>query len=377
MALFQRDGVWYVRKTVHGQKYRISTGVTDRRLAERREAEIVRELWSGAFGWKERKAPTFREWAEKYKQSYTVRKRAPWRDRQILAHALPVFGARRIDQVTRSDCHGYLAQRALTGISPWTVNREHGLLRAMWNAAMQDGLVNKNPWARLKPMHAEPRTRVLTREESSAVLDVLGPAYRRFVLVALGTGLRLRELLGVTPEDVTPTELLVRSETAKGGKSRTVPLRAEVRQALREQIEARQVTPGQRLWPQTPWAVRKALASAGRRAKVAPFCIHDLRRTFATRAASGGYPMSMLKDVLGHSSMETTSAYYVHTSRAERAQRLAAVDLGTDDSSSGTQKGTQSACPAANGKGIEGWKPAEIDDTLGVLTVGSGRSAAW
>jgi hypothetical protein len=44
MALFQRDGVWYVRKTVHGQKYRISTGVTDRRLAERREAEIVREL---------------------------------------------------------------------------------------------------------------------------------------------------------------------------------------------------------------------------------------------------------------------------------------------------------------------------------------------
>jgi predicted secreted protein len=92
MALFQREGVWYVRKTVHGQKYRISTGMTDRKLAERREAEIVRELWSGAFGWKERKAPTFREWAEKYKQAYTVRKRAPWRDRQILAHALRSSG---------------------------------------------------------------------------------------------------------------------------------------------------------------------------------------------------------------------------------------------------------------------------------------------
>jgi hypothetical protein len=81
MALFQRDGVWYVRKTVRGQRYRIS---------------------------------------------------------------------------------------------PWTVNREHGLLRAMWNAAMQDGLVSKNPWSRLKPMHAEPRTRVLTREESAAVLTRLG-----------------------------------------------------------------------------------------------------------------------------------------------------------------------------------------------------------
>jgi integrase len=279
--------------------------------------------------------------------------------------------------VTRSDCHGYLAQRALTGISPWTVNREHGLLRAMWNAAVQDGLVSKNPWARLKPMHAEPRTRVLTREESTAVLGVLGPAYRRFVVVALGTGLRLREMLGVRPEDVTPTELLVRSETAKGGKSRTVPLRSEVHQALREQIGARQVERGERLWPQTPWAVRKALASAGRRAKVAPFCVHDLRRTFATRAASGGYPMSMLKEVLGHSSMETTSAYYVHTSRAERARLLAALDLGTAAPSSGTQKGTQSGDSGPNGRVSTAWSGAQIDDTLRVLTVGSGRSAAW
>lgn len=45
----------------------------------------------------------------------------------------------------------------------------------------------------------------------------------------------------------------------------------------------------------------------GRRAKVSPLCLHDLGRTFATRAASGGYPMPMLTDILGHSSMETTS----------------------------------------------------------------------
>ena len=85
----------------------------------------------------------------------------------------------------------------------------------------------------------------------------------------------------------------------------------------------------------------------------------------------------MLTDVLGHSSMETASANYVHTSRAERARRLAPVDLGDGTDPAQEHKKDTSVCPATNGQEIECWRPAEIDDTLRVLTVGSGRSAAW
>jgi integrase len=343
MALFQRKGFWYVQKTIDGRKYRVSTGLTDRRLAERRATEIAKELWSGAKGWKAQKVPTFREWAVRYQAAYTVRKRAPWRDRQILAHALPILGAVRLDQVTRSACQEYLARRAATGVSPWTVNREHGLLRGMWNAAMQDGLITLNPWSKLKPMYAEPRSRVLSVDETDRLVQTLNPEYRRFVTVVLGTGLRMREMLGLHPEDIDDDrqELTVRSDTAKWGHSRVVPLRPEVGPALRAQIEARRVGSGQRLWTQIPWSIRKTLASAGKRVGLAPFCVHDLRRTFATRAASAGYPMPMLKDVLGHASMETTSAYYVHVDRAERGRLLAGLDLGSTPQR--TQKRTQSA----------------------------------
>ena len=86
----------------------------DRKVAKRRETDIVQRLWSSEFAWKVRTAPTFREWAERYQRAYTVRKRAPWRDRQILAHALPALGAMRLDQVTRSACQEYLARRAAT-----------------------------------------------------------------------------------------------------------------------------------------------------------------------------------------------------------------------------------------------------------------------
>jgi site-specific recombinase XerD len=249
MALVRRKGIWYVQKEIDGKKYRKSTKQRDRKLAERLEPEILRQFWSGTFEWKARKVPTFRGWAERYQVAYTARKRAPWRDRQILAHALPALGTMRLDHVTRSNCHEYLACRAATGVSPWTVNREHGLLRAMWNAAIEDGLIAKNPWSKLKRMHAEPRSRVLDVAETQRLLAAVNPEYGRFVTVVLGTGLRMREMLGLTPEDIVieREELRVRSETAKWGHSRIVPLRSEVREALEGQIAARQVDRGQRL----------------------------------------------------------------------------------------------------------------------------------
>ncbi len=133
-----------------------------------------------------------------------------------------------------------------------------------------------------------------------------------------------------------------------------------------------------RLWKQTPWSIRKTLAAAGKRAGLAPFCVHDLRRTFTTRAASAGYPMPMLKDILGQTSMETTSAYYVHADRAERARLLARLNLGSTPQR--TQKGTQSAAlnksnPDARGRTRQFCQKSATMESL--PRYGSGRRAAW
>ena len=53
-------------------------------------------------------------------------------------------------------------------------------------------------------------------------------------------------------------------------------------------------------------------------------CFHDLRKTFATRAASSGVPMHELQRHLGHSSITTTAEYYTEV-EASAADRLRSV----------------------------------------------------
>ena len=53
-------------------------------------------------------------------------------------------------------------------------------------------------------------------------------------------------------------------------------------------------------------------------------CFHDLRKTFATRAAGSGVPMHELKAHLGHSSIRTTAEYYtaIEEQAADRLRKV-------------------------------------------------------
>ena len=53
-------------------------------------------------------------------------------------------------------------------------------------------------------------------------------------------------------------------------------------------------------------------------------CFHDLRKTFATRAAASGVPMHELQAHLGHGSITTTAEYYTNVEKSA-ADRLRAV----------------------------------------------------
>ena len=102
MALRKRGGIWYFRKMINGRLFRESTGFADRKAAERRANEIELDIRAGVHGWKST-IPSFAEWWDVYRKTYTPLKSARTRDAQIVAHCLPHFGARRLDDITKSD----------------------------------------------------------------------------------------------------------------------------------------------------------------------------------------------------------------------------------------------------------------------------------
>lgn len=89
------------------------------------------------------------------------------RDASIVAHFLPHFGARPLDETTKSDIVRYLNfRRAQMTASPGhkrrrqisesTVQRERGLLQAIFERAIDDGYDFKNPFRGIKRKKDKP-----------------------------------------------------------------------------------------------------------------------------------------------------------------------------------------------------------------------------
>ena len=242
MALVKRGGVWYLRKMINGQVYRESTGFADKKAAERRANEIELDIRAGVHGWKST-IPSFAEWWAVYRKTYTPLKSARNRDAQIVAHFLPHFGARPLDEITKSDIVRYLNLRRtqMTGnpghknrrlVSESTVRRERGLLQSIFERAIDEGYDIRNPFRGIKRGKDKPRTRVLTLDEETKLLDAPPPA-----LPALRP-LRPRHRMPPRRDPRDRSEAGHRLDPRHGPRDRQVPQGARRADAARRQRRA-------------------------------------------------------------------------------------------------------------------------------------------
>lgn len=204
------------------------------------------------------------------------------------------------------------------------------LLKRCFRAAVDDGLLEKNPMAGIRAFKTKPKTRVMSHGEEIAIRAELLPSWQRWLTVALSTGLRLGELMGLTPSDLREngTWIWVRPELNKTRTGRLVPLREEARTALAAQAEWRGCTLTLPYWGQCKGAAYIMLKRACERLKIEPSIgVHDLRRTFATRCAAAKMYPKHLQLILGHRDISTTMRYYVHEERQSLLDAMTEVKL--------------------------------------------------
>jgi integrase len=339
VALKQRGGVWWFVKKIKGHRYRKSTEIpigtkAQREAAERRASEIELQIRSGEFGWT-KDVPTLGEWWATYEETYTSRKGAPERDRQVMTHALAFFGADRpIDEIKKSDCLKYLAARRVATqanpgrktpgtISENTVQRERSFLQALWNQAIEDGHEMKNPWKGIERRPYDVRDRVLLDEEQTRLLAVLSPKFQRFLLFLLGTGVRLDECRGIIPDEHLDLKGRTVKVRRKFGKVQTLPLTEDVVRILEAQLEAE----GE-LWTQNPQRLREVLAEGAKRAKIPHLGPHTMRHTFGWRWLRDGGDIYKLSKILGHASVAVTERHYAHLLKEDLSAAVNARNMG-------------------------------------------------
>jgi integrase len=259
-------------------------------------------------------------------------------------------GVRRVrDNVIRSGRSSRTAQSVLL------------TLRMALGQAVSDEIVRRNVAVGIRPPRQAPRqfaaTSVADARAIMAAFDghPLGP----LVTVAIGTGLRLGELLGLRWADVSGGLIRVTgsvrpvprengrgyvvqrsSETKTRRSARTLEVAPFVAVAIeserRRQAETGAISPyvfvtiGRRdrageLVLYDPRAVTRAFQDQLARSGLPRMRFHDLRHAYATIMLAAGVPLQVISASLGHTSVATTAAVYAHV--LPELQRDAAAKL--------------------------------------------------
>jgi integrase/recombinase XerD len=262
-------------------------------------------------------------------------------DLRAAAHWLAAARGRDLLAARREDLLGYLAQLAAGGAKPRTSARRLSALRQFYRYAVREGLCQVDPTARIDaPKLGRPLPQALTEAEVEQLLaapdttNAEGFRDRAMFELLYATGLRVSELVGLRPEQVSLAQGLVRV-VGKGGKERLVPLGDEAQAWLSRflggpRAELLGGRPADHLFPtrrgsgmtrQAFWyRVRKHAGSAGIHKHLSP---HTLRHAFATHLLNHGADLRVVQLLLGHSDLSTTQIY-THVAR-ERLKSLHAL----------------------------------------------------
>jgi integrase len=233
------------------------------------------------------------------------------------------FAGKIMNQLKAADVRAYIHRRLGEGVSNATVNRELSLLSAAINYCnREDGWGLPNPVTGRKLPEPESRVRWITRTEAAALLqaaeiEAKAPYLADFVRVALYTGCRKEELLGLEWKrvDLQKRLILLEAHHTKAKRRRSVPLNQHAYDAMigRARFRAQHC-------PASPWVfadregdrvhdIRKGFYTACGRAGIDDFHVHDLRHTCAAWLVSSGAPLPAVRDLLGHSTIAMTEKY--------------------------------------------------------------------
>lgn len=227
----------------------------------------------------------------------------------------PDWEARRLSTIKPAEVRRMMAS-IKEGGSVYAANMGLVLLRAILRKMMAWGLFEgPDPTAGIPKYPETERARFIKGDEAPAFFAALAKApesLRHFVLLALATGARRANILGMRWVDLDFHAALwtVPGEVSKNGAAMVIPLTGVAVEVLkaRQGNDSPWVFParsssGHMLDPKRAW--RALLTDAG----LEDLRVHDLRRSLGSWAAIQGASLAIIGAALGHKSQDATRIY--------------------------------------------------------------------
>ncbi|MEJ7685678.1 MAG: site-specific integrase [Variovorax sp.] len=205
-------------------------------------------------------------------------------------------------------------------IAPATINRYNASIAAVFTWSIKRRIAPKgfiHP-CRSVERRAEnnEKTRFLSLEERVRVMDACRaskwPRLYLLVLMALTTGARKGELMGLRWQDIDHEHSVAYVGRSKNGDPKTLPLVPSVIELLKgfgKDLPAPAPVFASPRYPAEPFGFEERWKEALRAAKVRNFRFHDLRHTCASMLAQNGATLLEIGDLLGHRQLQVTKRY--------------------------------------------------------------------
>lgn len=218
------------------------------------------------------------------------------------------------DTITYNDLLNWLA--SISHLSSATVQQRIVSVRRYFDVLQRLGLIDNNPAASLESIKVNNKQKVvLTDSEMRAMIDAAKNIRDKAIISLLAhSAMRVGELINLNVVDAKNDVFVIHG---KGDKERVVYLDNETKGYINEYLKVRKngcdkLFVGNQGNAMKEQCISDMLKVTGQRAGIANYeriTPHLFRASRATSLDEAGVAVSVIKEVLGHSSIQTTAIY--------------------------------------------------------------------
>jgi site-specific recombinase XerD len=242
-------------------------------------------------------------------------------------------------QTTCADIDSFVASARDRELAPNTINTTLSLLKEFFDFLLEEGELRQQPIRRRRHRVFAPLTlpKPMAEADLVAFFKAIDSVRDRLIfLLMLRCGLRVSEVSRLRWEELDLAEGTVRVNNGKGQVDRVLYLSPDVTETLRAWSARRPTAdwlfpssgpPAPTIATRTIYRIMlRYMAEAGVGAHYSP---HSLRHTFATQLLNAGVTLEVLKELMGHRSLNMTLRYtqiYEATKRRQYDQAMEQIE---------------------------------------------------
>ncbi|MBU1061239.1 MAG: tyrosine-type recombinase/integrase [Candidatus Omnitrophica bacterium] len=325
MATLRKKGnTYFIDYRIGGRRKRKSAGKS-KKIAELALKDLEVKLARGEFGF-DKKDSAYNKLIEEFRL-YCKTNLAPSSQKRykamldnfnrFLEEEYPHID--KLSHFTPSVFEKYKAFRKQEEAHNKTINSENALLRMIFKLAIQWGHLDKNPTDGVSKFKIPKKNppRFLTTEECEKLLNNCGEWLYPIFYTFLNTGLRKSELENLEWSDIDfsrkKIKVSIKEDWSPKTNEREIPISNGLYPLLKEhknKSESNYVFPGEDGKKIFKNRLLKRIKTLAKKIELGDNVgVHTLRHTFASHLVMKGVDLATIKQLLGHSDIETTMIY--------------------------------------------------------------------